>query len=277
MGLRRAVLDRATRAPFRWVAKPLYDATVRAELGVAHRLDALTRPSSARLDDITAIVKTFERPHIVARLLESIGRVYPALRVLVVDDSSVPAPVSGPTVRVLRLPYDVGLSAGRNAALAEVGTPFFVLLDDDFVLTRRCGLERVLETMREHSELDIVGGQVLTLPTYHRDVGPENLDVFGGDSKRPRAVGNLPTYDRVSNFFVGRTQRVASVGWDAKLKLLEHTDFFRRAHRHLLVAFDERFTCLHAMTPFDDVYMRHRNDTAIYQAYLALKWRQERG
>jgi len=271
--IRTALLARATQPPLRWAAKPVYDTSVRVELGLAQRRD-VRRGAIIRgnLDDVTAVVKTFERPHILQRLLDSIARVYPSLRVLVVDDGKAAVSCRTPNVRLLRLPYDVGLSVGRNEALAQLETPLFVLLDDDFVLTTDCGLERVVATMRAHPELDIVGGQVLTLPTFRRDVGVENRDVFGGNVGRPSEVGGLPTYDRVANFFVGRTARVASIGWDPKLKLLEHTDFFRRAHGHLLVAFDEGFSCLHAMTPFDDDYMRHRRDVARYEAYLAMKW-----
>ena len=130
--------------------------------------------------------------------------------------------------------------------------------------------------MRSHPELDIVGGQVRTLPTFHEDVGQDNQDVFGGDPTRPARVEGLPTYDRVANFFVGRTRRIREIGWDPELKLVEHTDFFRRAHKKLLVAFDARFQCLHAMTPFDEGYMRHRSDVRGYEAYLSLKWRSTR-
>ena len=226
-----------------------------------------------RFDDATVVVKTFERPAILDRLLDSSLRVYPTLGVLVVDDSRLAVNPGHPNVRVLRLPYDVGLSVGRNEALATVETPLFVLLDDDFVLTRRCGLEGALDVMRQHPELDILGGQVLTLPTLHRDVGPDNREVLGGDRQRPPFVGGLPTYDRVANFFVGRTKRVRQIGWDPALKLAEHTDFFKRAHKKLLVAFDKRFMCLHAQTPFDEPYMRHRNNVEPYLAYLAQKWR----
>ena len=221
---------------------------------------------------MTAVVKTFDRPHALERLLTSISRVYPTLRVIVVDDGKVAARCRLPNVRVVRLPFDVGVSVGRNTGVSELETPLFVTLDDDFVLTTNCGLEHVVALMRTHSELDIIGGEVLTLPTFRRDVRVENRDVFGGQSGRPTKVGGLPIYDRVSNFFIGRTARVASIGWDPKLKRLDHTDFFLRAHGQLLVAFDERFSCLHAMTPFDVDYMRYRRDIACDEAYLATKW-----
>jgi hypothetical protein len=192
--------------------------------------------------------------------------------VIVVDDGKVAVGCDVPNVRVVRLPFDVGVSVGRNKGVAELETPLFVMLDDDFVLTTDCGLEHVVDAMRAHSELDIIGGEVFTLPTFRRDVRIENRDVFGGRAGRPTKVGDLPVYDRVANFFIARTDRVASIGWDPNLKRLDHTDFFRRAHGRLLVAFDERFSCLHAMTPFDVDYMRYRRDFAQDQAYLAVKW-----
>jgi hypothetical protein len=50
------------------------------------------------------------------------------------------------------------------------------------------------------------------------------------------------------------------VGWDARLKRLDHADFFTRARGVLVTAYDDEFRCLHAQTPFDREYMRCRSD-----------------
>ena len=65
------------------------------------------------LKDVTAIIKTFERPHALTRLLRSIQKFYPELRVIVGDGSFSPSPRRD--VQYIRLPPDVGVSAGRNA------------------------------------------------------------------------------------------------------------------------------------------------------------------
>ncbi len=133
--LRRTALDLLRRTPLRQLAGTTYAAVVGSELLASRVLDATLshRPAMPRgqLPNLTAIIKTFERPRILRRLVSSIRRLYPDLKVIVADDSRSPVPVDG--VTTIELPYNTGLTAGRNAALREVVTPYFLLLDDDFV------------------------------------------------------------------------------------------------------------------------------------------------
>lgn len=212
---------------------------------------------------ITALVKTFERPQICQRLLDSIHRLYPALPSVVVDDSREPRNWVG--TRTIKLPYDVGLSAGRNEGLKHVETELFVLLDDDFIFFRDTDLSGPVRFMIEHPDVDIYGGQVFDLPFFERGVADSNRACFGGP---PRSVGGLPVYDRIACFWVGRTRTVRDLGFEPRLKLVEHTEFFWRARGTLLTVFDERFRILHAKTPFDDDYMKKRTDVSNYVALL---------
>lgn len=246
------------------VAGPVYEAAIAAEL----RWRRCPRPRvDGTVDDVTVVIKTHERPAVLQRLLASIRREYPGIRVLVADDSRVPIVLDEPDTRVLALPHDVGLSAGRNRALEEVSTPFFWLLDDDFVF---CGteLEPSLRWLRAHDEIDLVGGQVIDLPGWvaspRRALGPgEWLD-------------GLRRYAKVPNFFLARTEKVRALGWDEELKLVEHADFFERARGVLGVVSDPRMRVLHARRLFDMDYVRKREDVAAY-VRLRREKRRRRG
>jgi len=72
--------------------------------------------SSDLLSQTTALIKTFQRPKDLDRLIRSIQRYYPELQIMVGDDGLEPSPRSD--VDYLRLPEDIGLSAGRNAMLS---------------------------------------------------------------------------------------------------------------------------------------------------------------
>ena len=117
------------------------------------------------IGDITIIIKTFERPRSLHRLLKSIFFYYPDVKVVVADDSADPEKTNrevmgrwpGKDIEYLALPYDVGLSEGRNRALARVKTPYFVLCDDDFVFDRRTNLELMKRQLEEH-KVDLVAG-----------------------------------------------------------------------------------------------------------------------
>lgn len=258
--------------PIRYWATPVFDALVRAELSIVSGWEALSSSSERPSPDgarVTAIIKTFERPRLLRRLLASLGRHFPGMSVIVADDSRVPSQFPG--VRTLALPFDSGVSAGRQAALEAVRTELTWVLDDDFVLYAGSRLGEVLGALEEHAELDLVGGQVIDLPLLSRR--GSTSDRLYPTTRAPRLplgtrFGQVEVCDKVPNFFVARTEKLRQVGWDARLKRVEHGDFFTRARGVLVTGFMPTFSCLHAQTPFDLDYMRHRNDYAADEALL---------
>ncbi len=87
--------------------------------------------------------------------MRSIRRFCPELRILVGDDGFKPS--LRDDVEYLRLPLDIGLSAGRNAMLQQVTTPYFLLLEDDFEFSRRTKIERLVALV-DRRKLDIAAG-----------------------------------------------------------------------------------------------------------------------
>lgn len=216
--------------------------------------------------EITAVIKTFERPRELRRLVRSIKRVQPDLPILVVDDSRTPTELSG--VEVLRMPFNSGISVGRNAALEQLETPYFLLLDDDFAFYRHTAVAASLATMRQHPEIDILGGEVVNLPDFtthdyswfvYPDRGRSARHAHGSE------VAGLPVRHKVPNFFIGRTEAVRAVGWTDELKVMEHNEFFTRAHGVLTTVSDPRLRVLHAKNPFD----RNTPERAANQAEAA--------
>jgi hypothetical protein len=268
--LKSGLRARLVSPPLRWLLKPVFDGTVAAQLSALRARDwALSRAPSAAGLGVTAIVKTFERPRLLARLLSSLARCFPGLPVIVADDSRCPR--TWPGVRTLSLAYDSGVSAGRQAALEQVQTELTWVLDDDFIVHSGTQLERVVSTLRAQPRLDILGGQVVDLPLLRRRGSPR--DPIYPTSRAPllplgTLLGSAEVCDKVPNFFVGRTQRLRLVGWDARLRRVEHADFFTRARGRLVTAFDARFWCLHAQAPFDEVYMRGRLDVGADEQLL---------
>ncbi|HMO86306.1 MAG TPA: glycosyltransferase [Lacipirellulaceae bacterium] len=196
--------------------------------------------SSVDLSRLTAIVRTCERPRAIARLVASLRRRYPQLRLLVADDSRQPQPLEG--ADWIRLPADVGVSAGRNAALARVRTPYFLLLEDAVELTRRTRIEPLLD-LASHSLCDIAAGQyvacrrkLLAFTVRRPDPGYATFEFTDGgldvrSGHRAGAEGFLAC-DLTHNFFVARTDKVRAMGgWDPQLLVDEQLEFFVRAQR----------------------------------------------
>ncbi len=243
----------------RWMAGPLHTTAVAAELGFFRALDARRRPRSTT--GLTAIVKTFERPHLLRRLVQSLRRHYPELPIVVADDSREPTRLPG--VETVVLPFDSGVSAGRAAALDRVETPYTWNLDDDFVIYSGTDVSVATTALDRQPEIDLIGGVLIDLPhllkrranpagTFHSETQPcVPLGTVLGEDYEVR--------DKVSNFFIARTEKVRLVGWTPVLKRLDHADFFTRARGRIVSTHCERLVALHAQTPFDRRYQAYRS------------------
>lgn len=183
------------------------------------------------LDDVTAVIAAFERPGCVDMLLKSLKRHHPEMPIVVADNSKEP-PGHELADRYLCLPFDCGLARTRNEALAEVETPYFALLDDDFVVQDPKHLERMAELAR--GGIDLVGGDCV-----NNEGKPAQMPYIGTITKQDRRIvlsrdysDKAEDYIRCEicyNFFVARTAAVRETGgWDNQLKLHEHVDFFLR-------------------------------------------------
>jgi len=259
----------------RWIGRPLYEGLIDLQLArIAWKERGLRFENTPLVTGkLTAVVKTFERPETVKRLLDSLFRLYPGMRVIVVDDSRVP--VTDPRVRMIRLPYDSGVSLGRQRALEAVETPYVLLLDDDFVFYRETVLEPALALMERERRIDIMGGEVVNLPSMrvndYRGAGLYPTEAVSLIPPGSRIAG-LEVYDKVPNFYIARTASLRMVGWDPRIKRLDHADFFTRAKGVLVTVLNPGFKVLHAQTPFREGYMQKRRDTRADQLILRHKY-----
>ena len=131
--------------------------------------------------ETTILIKTFERPKNLSRLLVSIFKYYKDIAVIVVDDgkdreinkNKITSRFKNKKITYLTLPYDSGLGAGRNAGLEKVETKYFVLCDDDFVFDKRTDLVKMRKII-EKNKFDLVSG-VLYEPKTTLGLLPKKL------------------------------------------------------------------------------------------------------
>ena len=175
------------------------------------------------MKDVTFAIKTYERPALAERCVESILKYYPEATLLVGDDGKRMV-YNGPGRLVL--PHDIGLSAGRNALVKATTTKYVVILEDDFVFNSHTKIENLL-TFVSCGIFDIAGG----IQTHNGEHIP-----FEGSVSWQRGVVDLvanrkkgPTkVDVVPNFLLAKTETLINIQWDARLKMGEHLDFFMR-------------------------------------------------
>ena len=81
---------------------------------------------------IGVVIVYHDRPHMIGRVLESLGRQDQSIeRIVVVDNGSEPPLIASPPVEVERIYPAVGLSAARNIGLRRLDSDLVLLLDDD--------------------------------------------------------------------------------------------------------------------------------------------------
>jgi hypothetical protein len=189
--------------------------------------------------DVTVLVKTFERPESLRRLVRSIRRSYPRVPILVVDDSAVALdpPPEGVT-RYRHEPYrSLGSGPGRNFGLRHVETEYVLVSDDDMVFGRKTDLGKMLEALRT-TGFDVVSCRWMDHdPWTSVRVGINRfegtIDITDGvlvhryNATRGMLDG-LPVFDVVHQFFVARRDRLGEDPWEPSMTVLDHSELFLR-------------------------------------------------
>lgn len=247
------------------------------------------------MKDVTFIIKTFERPSCVRRLVKSIYKKYPCASILIADDSEhscktyLEEKYSDKLLKVFELDKDQGLSYGRNYLVDKVKTKYFVLLDDDFVFDDKTDIEAGLSIIKE-KQLDILGGYIrnycmqdgivsllkLGIQNIIKYEKPANyMGTFMLNKKEKklyinRITNSFPEYeetDIVLNFFIAKTDVIKNVNrWDNELKLQEHTAFFYKAKKNgLRIAFSNKLSVQHKPLRISDYgAYRERDFTQLF-------------
>jgi hypothetical protein len=258
--------------------------------------------------DVSLIIKTFERQEALERMITSIRtQGYADCPVLIADDSKVPyrdiiIEKYGDIVdEYVVLPFNSGLSKGRNELLNRVETKYFVLNDDDFVYDERTDLAWMHDQL-ESTDIELLGGLFYDQRTY---VPKPNASIFrrawyrllreigakrefirryhgavrtDGDTIVMEPVeycAPVTRCDYTHNFFMADTQAVREKvgGWRDEIKTSwEHWEFFYRAKQAgLRVATTEEVGVSHEDPGDSDRYKTHRMDKADYYQRLSMQ------
>lgn len=193
---------------------------------------------------VTIITKTFLRYKQLRVLLDSIRKFYSDIKVIIADDSLQPENVTGENIQHYIMPPAQGWFAGRNLAVSQVTTKYFLWVDDDFLFSEKTKIEKLVEVMEAVPELDVVGGSVQG-NKFHFSILYEEGDENEGGCLYRKSGGKfhpLPSYPQchlasgVVNFFLARTDAMQRVRFDPKLQRVAHSEFFMDGLGSLMVA-----------------------------------------
>lgn len=213
-------------------------------------------------DKITAVIKTFERSNKLYSLLDSIKKYYPKMKIIIVDDSQEDKNIVQENIKYFKLPFDIGLSAGRNFAINNIDTEYFLLLDDDYLFNEETKIETFYNIL-ENTNLDLVGGDVRYLNgrmmQYDGILYLDNKRILHCKKDYYQIKNDYKVCDIVLNFFLARTKVIKEIGgWDERLKLAEHTAFFWKHKGKIKVAYTNKVLILHDPERTGD-YIAYRN------------------
>ncbi|OAD22917.1 beta-1,4-N-acetyl-galactosaminyl transferase 1 [Candidatus Thiomargarita nelsonii] len=200
-------------------------------------------------------------------MVKSIRKYYDKIPIIVVDDSEKAlSPIFPEISEYYHLPFDQGLSYGRNYALNKVKTKYVLICDDDMVFTKKTRLERMYQVLGK-TDFSIVSCNLIDhkinselrrgILRYEGTFEVENgmYKLFLGKNRGFK--DRLPLYDIVRNFFMAKTEKIGEKPWDERLKVIEHEDFF-------LTMKEKNLLC----TKLDDVFVCHYpRQTTKYQKY----------
>lgn len=185
---------------------------------------SVTKPDP--LESVTACITEFRRPRSLTRLLESITRFYPSLKVDIQSTGS-------------------NLSWARNALAKRCRTPFYFMLEEDFCLDARTNLGAMLDVL--HAEPECGGVSACTAEPketgtvgrggkiwWDRDLSRVGDRVFFDEGSQPFKVTDSGVRyrccDLVLNFGLFRADCLRTISWDDSIPIgNEHADFFYRA------------------------------------------------
>lgn len=274
--------------------------------GVEKYLLAIDNPRHEVLSKkipISIIIKTFCRPDLLERILDSIGSYQykwgiSFAEVLVGDDSTedvkkinadvikkVVGKFEDLKVKHLVFNYDVGLSFGRNKLVEASSEEIVLLCDDDFILDESCDFREALNVFAD-KKVDIMGGWLKN--KYDLETGEYEYRAALGFFEREEYIlririnedkYKIPFFQEchfIMNFFMAKKNVLLKNPWDEELKIEEHHEFFYRAMLNgVRVSFCKLLFAKHTYEKPNNssVYNQHRFSKERWRHYsfLALK------
>lgn len=206
------------------------------------------------LDRVTFGITSFNRPHLVKRLLSSIGEHYPGATVAIAENGLTgwwdhPVEALDGDREVCLLPFDAGCAAARNALIDRCRTEYLLFLEEDFVVTGRTRIELLVDILDSDGEVGMAGGYVD--PGGHPAALEERTTPQGKRYQLAKTV---------RMFAMGRRAFFADHRFDELLKTGEHGPFMTEVREagKWRMAYCPETAVLHKEEPGGDQYKAFR-------------------
>ena len=133
------------------------------------RLRKQTENFSNFENNFTICIKTIYRSKLLKENIKSIREIYPYVKIIIADDSDdeykiknkmaiQEASENDKNITYIPLPYDAGLSKGRNECVKRVKTEFTIITDDSrFLVSENEVIQNIINFMRKNNVKLVTG------------------------------------------------------------------------------------------------------------------------
>jgi len=248
-------------------------------------------PITKKRDSKIAIgIKTFMREETLFRVLDSIEKHFPySHRLYIADDGDISEEkeyryqqLEAEGHVIIKLPFNSGISLGRNAITKRAEEDYILIMDDDIMLEDSESIERMKKILDSRDDIGLCagtiyqeGGEPFGGKDYSRGL---RLEIDRNVLFRHRSTGNLSKLDgtlfnyadQVVNFFLAKREIFNDVRWDNRIKIeYEHMDFFlnlKKTRWKAAVCLNTNLTHCRSLK-LDPVYVRHRRSAPMQYFY----------
>lgn len=205
------------------------------------------KSGTAKKNAIAIGIKTFLRENSLFKTLDAIEEYFPfPYRLYIVDDGKISdqkeyryQQLESNGHMIIRLPYNCGISVGRNKIIENIREEYLLLMDDDIVLQDGESIIHMKNVLDSKENIGLCSGMLfwengnyVANENYQKGLRFEFdkglLFRYPSVKKMHKTNGSLFLYaDQVVNFFIAKKAIFNEVKWDDRIKVeWEHIDFF---------------------------------------------------
>ena len=197
---------------------------------------------------LTIGIKTFCRPKCLDECLMNITKYYKNINILIADDSTNELKKQNKVIinkykqinkniKLIDLPFDTGLSKGRNILVNNCKTKYYLTLDESRFITNKTQIEKMVYFLEE-TNYDLIAGVVDD--KLNRRSWTDGLFDEINDNSEPIIINVKKVNKKINNnyleevydtnltlnIFIAKTDKLKQSPWDNRLKIGEHETFF---------------------------------------------------
>lgn len=230
-------------------------------------------------NQFTICVKTIYRHKAIGKFVFEMRKLFPTTTIIIADDSDDEykklniksineASPNDKNIIYLSLPFDSGVSYGRNKCVEHVKTPYTIITDDTRVLTNKKDLYNSIRYLDKNPQYDMITGSVKNRDdngihshyafTFDK-IYDSNNNLITDKDNLIKLANNLSPLKVITNNsfknkdgyyevniglqnFIVRTNVIKNNLWNTKLKTGDHEDYFLRLWiNNINILYDEDF------------------------------------